>query len=271
MKKATLLRIPAFFLLTLALVALLAPILPIQDPNTHDLAGEFSKPSSAHLLGQGENGVDVLAQIVWGARVSLTIGFCVVLVSSIVGLFMGSVAGYFRGWLDIVIMRIVDVLYAFPGILLVVTLSVFLGPSVRNLIIVMSLTSWISYARVCRALTLSLKEREFVQASRASGAPAMRILVRHLWPNLLPTLIVQMTYHLGSTILTESSLSFLGIGVPPGTASWGQMLNAGREVMTTSPHLILVPGAAIVLSVLGLNFFGDELRDYLDPKFRQNG
>jgi ABC-type dipeptide/oligopeptide/nickel transport system permease subunit len=271
MKNKKALFLPAFILLFLALAAVLAPYLPLQDPTSQELSAEFAAPSASHWLGQGENGVDVLSQTLWGARISLLIGICVVLFSSLLGLLLGSFSGYFQGWFDQLIMRIVDVFYAFPGILLVVTLAVFLGPSIKNLIIALCITSWISYARVCRAMTLSLKQREFVQASKASGSPSMRTVIRHVWPNLLPTMIVKMTYHLGSTILTESSLSFLGLGAPPGTPSWGQMLNAGREVMTTSPHLILVPATAIVLSVLSLNFFGDGLRDFLDPKFNQTG
>ena len=262
---------PALVIVAMLLLLLFTPLLPLQDPTTQDLAGEFSKPSNQHLLGQGENGVDVLAQVFWGARISLLIGLCVVFISATVGLLLGSLSGYLQGTFDMVLMRIVDIFYAFPGILLVVTLSVFLGPSTQNLVIALCLTSWISYARMSRSLTLSLRQREFVQASKASGAGSLRIIVRHLWPNLLPTMIVKMSYHLGSTILTETSLTFLGLGVPPGTPSWGQMLNSGREVMTTSPHLVFVPAGAIVLSVLTLNFFGDSLRDFLDPKFSQNG
>jgi peptide/nickel transport system permease protein len=254
---------------TLALAAFVTPWLPLADPLRQDLAGEFARASWAHPLGQGENGVDLLAQVLWGARISLGIGVGSVMISALIGLVLGSLAGFQRGWVDMVIMRIVDTIYAFPGILLVVGLSAVLGPSLRNVFLVLVLTSWAGYARLARGLSLALREREHVQAARALGASLPRILVRHVWPNLLPSLLVQMTFGLGSAILTESSLSFLGLGAPAGTPTWGQLLNQSREVITTAVHVALVPGGLLVATILGLNLLGDGLRDLLDPKFRQ--
>jgi len=248
------------------LVALLVPWLPAGDPLTQRLERQYEGPSLSHPFGLGENGVDVLSQVLWGARLSLTVGFGTVLVSSLVGLILGSWAGYRRGAWDEVLMRVVDLLYAFPGILLVVALAAVMGPSVSNLMMVMIVTSWAGYARLVRGVCLSLREREYVQASRSLGASTPRILVRHIWPNVLPSLLVQMTFGLGSAIMVEASLSFLGLGAPLGTPSWGQLLNQGREVLTTAPHLVLIPGAVLVASVLGLNLLGDGLRDWLDPK-----
>lgn len=252
----------------LIVTSLLAAWLPLADPIAQNLERQFAPPSAGSWLGTGENGVDLLSQVLWGARLSLGIGFASVLMSGSIGLVLGSIAGFRRGAWDFVLMRIVDVVYSFPGILLAVALAAFLGPSPRNLLIALVATSWASYARLVRAQTLALRERGFVQASFALGAPPWRILCLHIWPNLVPLLLLQMTFGLGATILTESSLSFLGLGVPPGTPSWGQMLNSGREYMTGAPHLVLVPGVALVLTVLGLNLLGDSLRDTLDPKKR---
>ena len=250
------------------LIALLTPVLPFTDPETQRLASQYASPSFEHPFGLGENGVDLLSQVFWGARLSLGVGLGSVVLSALIGLLLGSWAGYKRGWWDDVLMRVVDLLYAFPGILLVVALAAVLGPSVRNMMIVMVATSWAGYARLIRGVTLSLREREYVQAARAQGAPAWRVLVKHLWPNLWAPLVVQMTFGLGGAIMVESSLSFLGLGAPPGTPSWGQLLNQGREVLTTASHVVIVPGLALAVTILGLNLMGDGLRDRLDPKTR---
>ncbi len=249
-------------------IALLTPLLPLSNPEAQRLSQQYAGPSWAHPLGLGENGVDLLSQVFWGARLSLGVGLGSVLISAFIGLLLGSWAGYKRGWWDGILMRIVDLLYAFPGILLVVALAAVLGPSIRNMMIVMVATSWAGYARLVRGVTLSLREREYVQAAHAQGAPAWRVMMHHLWPNLWAPLLVQMTFGLGGAIMVESSLSFLGLGAPPGTPSWGQLLNQGREVLTTASHVVIVPGIALVLTILGLNLMGDGLRDRLDPKTR---
>lgn len=254
--------------LTMIVLAVLTPFLPIADPQAQKLAFQYDGPSWSHPFGLGENGVDLLSQVFWGARLSLGVGAGSVLIASFIGLFLGSLAGYKGGWLDIILMRIVDLLYAFPGILLVVALAAVLGPSVKNMMIVMIATSWAGYARLMRGVTLSLREREFIAAAHSQGAKSLRVMSKHLWPNLLAPLFVQMTFGLGGAIMVESSLSFLGLGAPPGTPSWGQLLNQGREVFTSASHVVMVPGVALVTTVLGLNLLGDGLRDKIDPKYR---
>ena len=249
-------------------VALFTPVLGLVSPLEQNLALEFAGPMSGHPLGLGENGVDVLSQLAWSARLSLFVGLVTVLLSASLGVALGAWAGYKRGIFETLVMRTVDAVYAFPGILLVVALAAALGPSVKNLLIVLVATSWAGYARMSRALALSLRERDFVQSARAVGASDLRIVAKHLLPNLLGPILVQMTYGLGSTILTESSLSFLGLGAPLQTPSWGQMLNQGREVMTTATHLVIAPGVALMTTVLGFNLLGDGLRDLFDPKIR---
>jgi peptide/nickel transport system permease protein len=248
------------------IIALLTPWLPLKNPQSQDLAQQYALPSWEHPLGLGENGVDLLSQVLWGARLSLGVGVGSVFISAIIGLVLGSLAGYLRGAWDTVLMRVVDLLFAFPGILLVVALAAVLGPSVHNMMIVLVATSWAGYARLVRGVCLSLREREYVAAARALGVPTSRVVVFHLWPNVLAPLLVQMTFGLGGAIMVESSLSFLGLGAPPGTPSWGQLLNQGREVLTTASHLVIVPGSVLVLTILGLNLLGDGLRDWLDPK-----
>lgn len=268
MKKNSSLYIGGIVVLILVVLALLTPYLGIIDPNEQSLQFEYQGPMKGHPMGFGENGVDMMSQVLWGARISLGVGFGVVFIASFIGLVLGSIAGYKRGWIDLFLMRVIDVLYAFPGILLVVALAAFLGPSIKNMMFVMIITSWAGYARLVRGIALSLREREYITAAKAVGCSTPRILVKHLWPNLYAPLLVQLTFGLGGAILTESSLSFLGLGAPPGTPSWGQMLNYGREVMTTSPHAIIIPGVALVITVLALNLLGDGLRDLLDPRLK---
>ena len=252
--------------LLLLFLAIFAPWISPSDPLAQNLAMQFAGPTWQHPLGNGVNGVDLLSQLFWGARVSMIVGFVTVIFSGALGLFLGSIAGYFRGTLESIIMRIIDALYAFPGILLVVALASVLGPGLKNMIIVMTATTWAGYARLARGSTLRLREEEFILAAKAQGASHFRIIFKHLWPNLLPLLLVQMSFGLGSAIMTESTLSFLGLGAPPETVSWGQMINQGRELLLVAPRLVIVPGSALVLAVLGLNLFGDSLRDLLDPR-----
>jgi len=256
--------IVGFFLL----IAIFAPWLPVPSPLEQNLELEFFGPRPGHPLGLGENGVDVLSHLVHATRVSLGVSLISVLISASVGGFLGLISALKRGWVDQLIMRLVDIVYSFPGILLVVALAAFLGPSITNLILCLSLTGWASYARIIRGVSLSLVERDFVQGARALGASNSRILLWHLFPNVLPTMIVKMTYGIGSVILAESSLGFLGLGAPPGTPSWGQLLNSGREVMTSAPHLVILPASALVLTVMAFNLIGDAVRDAIDPKMR---
>ncbi|MGZ3721969.1 MAG: ABC transporter permease [Bdellovibrionales bacterium] len=256
-------------LLTLA-VAIFAPWIAPQDPELMSLKDNLQGPSFAHPLGLDENGSDVMAKLVYGARVSLGVAWSVILISGVVGLIVGSSAGYFGGWLEQVLMRIVDMVYAFPGFLLALALVAVLGPSLKNLIIALCLTSWTGFARLVRGEVLHLKERDYVQSARAMGASHLRILVLHIWPNLLGLLIVQSTFAMAGTIISESGLSFLGLGVPASTPTWGSLLNSGRRVLIDAPHVSFSAGIAIMTVVLGFNLLGDGLRDILDPRRGRN-
>lgn len=247
-------------------LAVFADWLATQDPNSMSLELRYDPPSWAHPFGLDENGSDVFAKVVFGARVSLTVAFSVVMVSLLVGLGLGSVAGYCGGRWDAGLMRSIDMLSAFPGFLLALGLVAVLGPSVGNLILAMCLTSWTGYARLVRGEVLHLKEKEFVLTARSLGATPLRQVVFHIWPNLVGPVLVHASFALAGTILAESSLSFLGLGVPATTPTWGALLNSGRKIMLEAPHVSLFPGLAIMTLVLGFNLFGDGLRDFLDPR-----
>jgi len=248
------------------LAALLGPVLTPYDPASQDLARRLEAPSLAHPFGLDELGRDILARILSGAQISLLVGLAVVSVSSIVGMFVGSVAGYFGGRVDDVISRIIDVLMAFPGILLAIALVAVLGPSLTNVVIALSVIGWVGYARLVRGQALRAREFDFVQAARALGAGSRRIVVRHILPTALPAVVVQATLGMAGAIIAEAALSFLGLGVQPPTPSWGTMLDAGRSHLFDAPHLTIFPGLAIAVLVLGFNFLGDGLRDRVDPK-----
>ena len=247
------------------LAAAAAPLLAPSSPRAIDLTADLQRPSVHHLLGAGENGIDVLTHILYGARVSLIVSLMTVLLSALVGTIVGGVAGYFRGWLDELLMRSTDVLLAFPGILLAIFITAVLGPSLANVVFALSFTGWTGYARLFRGQVLSLRQREYVQAAKALGASGRRILGRHILPNAAGPLIVQATFGIPGAILAEASLSFLGLGVPPGTPSWGALVDQGTQYLLIAPHIALFPGLALALTVLGLNFLGDALRDALDP------
>ncbi len=248
------------------LVALLAPLLARFPPERIDLAASWTGPGADHWLGAGDNGVDVLSQVVYGARISLWVALTAVLLSGLVGTLFGTLAGYLGGLWDELAMRLVDVFLAFPGLLLAIFITAVLGPSIGGLILALCATAWVSYARLARAQVLALRERDFILAARALGASPLRIIVRHLLPNLLGPIIVQATLGLPGTILAEASLSFLGLGVPPGSPSWGSLVDQGTAHLLDAPHVALIPGAAIAITVLGFNFLGDALRERLDPR-----
>jgi peptide/nickel transport system permease protein len=250
----------------LVFTALLAPWLAPFDPMAIDLSAELQPPGGAHPLGAGENGIDVLTHVIYGARVSLIVSVFAVLLSSVFGVVMGGLAGFLGGLWDEVVMRVVDVLLAFPGILLAIFITAVLGPSLVNVVFALTVTGWTGYARLTRAQLLTLRERDYVQAARALGASSPRLLFRHLLPNALGPLVVQATFAVPGVILAEASLSFLGLGAPPGTPSWGALVDQGTQYLLVAPHVALFPGLAIALVVLGFNFLGDALRDALDPK-----
>jgi peptide/nickel transport system permease protein len=248
------------------LAALFGPVLTPYDAAAQDLARRLEAPSLAHPFGLDELGRDILARILSGAQISLLVGLAVVSVSSVLGMLVGSVAGYFGGRVDDVISRIIDVLMAFPGILLAIALVAVLGPSLTNVVIALSVIGWVGYARLVRGQALRAREFDFVQAARALGAGSRRIVIRHILPTALPAVVVQATLGMAGAIIAEASLSFLGLGVQPPTPSWGTMLDAGRSHLFDAPHLTIFPGLAIAVLVLGFNFLGDGLRDRVDPK-----
>ncbi len=249
-----------------ALLGFLSPWIAPYDPHLISLAEEMCNPSGAHLLGCDSNGVDVLSVLLYGARISLEVSLIVTLISVLIGLLVGSVAGYYGGWRDAFLMRVLDVVFAFPGTILAIALAAALGPSKGNLILCLSLTGWAGYARLVRGEVQAIRHLEYVEAARALGLGNFRILVMHLWPNIISPLLVAATFGVAGTILAEASLSYLGIGGPPGTPSWGQLLSFGRDVLLEAPHVATFPGMAIVLTVLGFHLLGEGLRKKLDPK-----
>lgn len=250
----------------MATVGILSPWIAPFDPLEISLPNELCAPSKIHWFGCDANGTDILSVILYGARISLEVGFTVTAISVLVGLIFGSIAGYFGGWKDSLLMRVLDIIFAFPGILLAIGMASMLGPSKRNLILCLVLTSWAGYARLVRGEVLSLRNMEYIEAARALGAPTIRIFLFHLWPNILTPLMVSATFGIGGTILAEASLSFLGIGMPPGTPSWGSLLSFGRDVLLEAPHVAMFPGFFIILSVLGFHLLGEGIRNRFDPK-----
>jgi peptide/nickel transport system permease protein len=253
-------------------LAVFAPLVAPYDtrgPAGVDLGRQLAGPSSAHLFGNDENGNDLLSQVIFGTRVALTVGLSTVLLSMVFGMFMGSLAGYFGGAVDEVIMRLVDIVMAFPGLLLAIAIiAVTQRPSELTVVAALAATGWAGYARLTRAELLALREREFVLAARAIGASAPRIIVRHILPNAMAAVTVQASFGLAAAILAEAGLSFLGLG-PQGTQSWGALLDQGTQWFAIAPHLAIFPGLALMLIVLAFNFLGDGLRDWLDPRHRR--
>lgn len=257
------------------LVAAFAPALAPADPVKNRLLDRLTPPmwapggSTTHPLGTDTLGRDVLSRLLHGARISLVVGLAAVLVAGVVGVALGLVAGYRGGWADDLLMRLGDIQLAFPVLLLGVAVIAVLGASLVNMILVLGASGWVTYARIARGETLSLKERDFVAAARALGAPAGHVVTRHLLPNVLPPLMVVTTFSVARTIIAEASLSFLGLGLPPPTPSWGAMLDEGRNYITTGWWLALFPGLAILVLVLAINLCGDWLRDTLDPRIEK--
>jgi peptide/nickel transport system permease protein len=260
------LRIGATIVVVAAAAALFGPWLAPFDPAAQELSLRLAGPSREHVLGLDELGRDILARVLAGARISLLVGMTVVSISAVVGTLVGSLAGYFGGVLDEIVSRLIDILLAFPGLLLAIALVAVLGPSLPNVLGALTIIGWVGYARIARAQALRVRELDYVQAARALGAGVWRILWRHVVPSAVPAIVVQATLGMAGAIIGEAALSFLGLGVQPPTPSWGAMLNGGRAHLLDAPHLTVFPGLAIAVLVLGFNFVGDGLRDLADPR-----
>jgi peptide/nickel transport system permease protein len=239
------------------------------DPAAIDISKSLLPPSWAHPLGTDDLGREVLVRLLYGARISLLVGFVAVGISTLIGILCGALAGYYGGWIDAVIMRFVDIMLCFPTFFLILAVIAFLDPSIWNIMIVIGLTSWMGVARLVRAEFLSLRQRDFVQAARALGASDMRLIFRHILPNALSPVLVSATLGIAGAILTESALSFLGIGVQPPTPSWGNMLIIGKQTLGSAWWLSVFPGLAILITVLGYNLLGEGIRDALDPRVKE--
>jgi peptide/nickel transport system permease protein len=265
----------AVLVVVMICAALGAPFMDLPNPIRGDLRARLAPPTwsgplspGAHPLGTDQLGRDILSRIIYGSQITLTVAGSAVVLGGMIGVFLGIVAGTFGGIVDRVLMRLVDIQLAIPLMLLALLVVAALGPSLTNLIMVLAVTSWIRYARIIRGQVLALREREFVQSVRAIGASTMRIMIRHILPNVATPALVIATLELARVIIMDAALSFLGLGVQPPTASWGRMLAEGRVYISTSWWIVTFPGLAIVLSVLSINLLGDWLRDYFDPRLR---
>ena len=258
-----------FLVVGLALIAVFSPQIAPYDPQAIDTYHILEPPGRAHLLGTDALGRDVLSRLIYGARISLLVGIVAVGIATAIGTVLGALAGFYGGVVDVIIMRFVDVMLCFPTIFLIMAVIAFLEPSIWNIMAVIGLTSWMGVARLVRAEFLSLRSRDFVLAARLIGASDLRILFCHILPNAIAPVLVAATLGVGNAILTESALSFLGIGVQPPTPSWGNMLTAGKDNIEIAWWLSLFPGLAILITVLAYNLLGEGLRDVLDPRMKQ--
>ncbi len=259
----------AFIVALLFAVALLAPYISPYDPGAIDIKIVLQEPSPEHLFGTDALGRDVLSRMIWGSRISLLVGFVAVGIASVIGVFLGALAGYYGRWVDNLIMRFVDIMLCFPTFFLILAVVAFLEPSIWNIMIIIGVTGWMGVARLIRAEFLSLKERDFTTAERALGAKDFRIIFKHILPNAMAPVLVSATLGVAGAILTESALSFLGIGVQPPTPSWGNILTAGKDNIEIAWWLSLYPGMAILITVLGYNLLGEGIRDAIDPRLKQ--
>ncbi len=261
-------------LLLILLITFFFPLVFHVDPLEQDLMARFSPPvwqdggSWQHLLGTDNLGRDILSRLLYGSRISLLVGFTAVLTASVIGIFLGLISGYYGGKLDNFIMRIADIFMAYPFMLLTISVIAVLGPSIFNLIIVLGISDWVTYARTIRGSVLSIKTKEFVEASRAIGTSHIVIILRHILPNVISPLIVLATLRIANIIIWESGLSYLGMGTPPPMPTWGRMLSEGRVYITEAWWLVTIPGLAIMMTILAINLLGDGLRDALDPRLK---
>jgi peptide/nickel transport system permease protein len=268
-------RPPALFVLggtvvaLVILMALLAPFISPYDPSAQVLEQRLQSPSWQHPMGLDELGRDILSRLIYGTRVSVAVGLSVVILAGLLGTFIGSVAGFIGGKVDTLLMRLTDVFFAFPGILLAIALVAVLGPALRNVVFALVVIGWTGYARLVRGQVLQIRSEEFVLAAETLGLKKHWVMIKHILPNVLPTLLVQASLGMAGAILAEAGLSFLGLGIQPPTPSWGAMINAGRSHLLDAPHLTLFPGIAILVTVMGLNFLGDSLIEWINPHARK--
>ncbi|MFC5588671.1 nickel transporter permease [Sporosarcina soli] len=258
-----------FFILLFIFVSIVGPELTTQDPNKVNIINKLQVPSAEHWFGTDNYGRDIFTRIIHGMELTLRVGFLSVTIGGVIGVILGIVSGYYGGKIDTIIMRVMDVLLAFPGILLALAIVSVLGGSLNNVIIAVAVFSIPAFARIVRGSTLSVRKLEYIDAMKALGASDFRIIFKHILPNVMSPIIVQATLRIATAVLTASGLSFLGLGAQPPTPEWGAMLSEGRAFMTEHPHVILFPGMMIVIVVLAFNIFGDGLRDALDPKMNR--
>lgn len=269
-KEKKMAALSAVIILVMLLMALLAPVLtPYSYEEIIDPLNRLAPPSAEHLLGTDELGRDVFTRLLYGARISLLVGIVPTLLSMVAGAVLGILAGFLGGWVDSLIMRLADIMLAFPSMLLAMVIMYTLGDGIINIFLALALVNWASVARIVRAETLKLRESEYIEAARCIGVGSAKIMWRHILPNCIPSLIVLFTLNVPSAILSESSLSFLGLGIQKPMASWGLMVNTGRQFLYNDPMLSLAPSIAIMVVVLAFNFLGDGLRDILDPHLKQ--
>ncbi len=257
-----------FLIIFLGFVAIFAPLLAPYDPNKISLRENVDPPSRAHWFGTDYYGRDILSRIIYGSRISMTVGFVVQFITLVIGVTLGAVAGYFGGKVDMLIMRFTDVIMSFPGLLLIIAMRVALGPGLFNVFIALSVVGWTGKARLVRSQVLAIREQDFVEAARALGVKTHRIIIRHILPNCIAPMIVSVTMGIAGAIMSEAGLSFLGLGVQKPIPSWGSIINEGLQYIRVAPWYTLFPGFAIALTVLGFNLLGDGLRDALDPRLK---
>lgn len=262
--------VSALFLILVAIVAIFAPLIAPYDPNQQDLINLLQGPSWAHPLGTDALGRDVLSRLIYGGRVSLLVGVVSVIIAMVVGVFLGLLSAMAGGRVDDIIMRMTDLSLTLPGVLIALAVAATIGPSLINVILIIGLLYWAQFARMIRGEALSVRELDYVQAARAIGCSPLRILLAHILPNVVNTIIVLATLEVAAAILLESTLSFLGVGVPPPTPTWGMMISEGRSYVELGWWTVTFPGLALMLTVLAANLLGDTLRDRLDPKFRRS-
>jgi peptide/nickel transport system permease protein len=255
--------------LVFAVAALAAPLLAIRSPLAQRLDDRLTPPGASSLLGLDQLGRDIFSRLLFGARISLLVGLVVVALAGVVGTLVGVIAGFAGGWADHVLMRVTDVFFAFPSLILAMAIAAALGPSLTHAMVAIAAVTWPVYARLSRAQTLVLNRLEFLDAARAMGAPDLRIVLRHIVPNALAPLVVQASFNMGEAILIAAGLSFIGFGAQPPTPEWGVMVSEGRDYITTQWWVPTFPGLAILLAVTGFNLLGDGIRDVLDPRLRR--